>query len=219
MTACKAGLGDVFTYRFCGYNPAWFLVPPQLDQAVLLPPFGQRHPARVGGRSSVRAQAPLFPEDNILAQPYHYDVHFHNQLKARLLEHNTPTQIIRESTIAQHEVLDRFGNPTRQLDTQSAIAWNLSTATFYKAGGRPWKLMAIRRGVCYIGLAFKVDEKSPDPRSACCAAQMFLHGKVRFNDEEWRGFIEGTDSKTQLVGVRIREDSKGSHKGRMWSDS
>jgi hypothetical protein len=37
--------------------------------------------------------------------------------------------------------------------------------------------------------------------------ELFLHGKVRFNDEEWRGFSEGTDSKTQLVGVRIREDS------------
>jgi hypothetical protein len=178
------------------------------------------------------------------------------------LEHKTPTQIIRESTIAHREFLDRFGNPTRKLgNSQSEIAWNLSTATFYKAGGRPWKLGAIRRGVCYIGLAFKVDEKSPDPRSACCAAQMFLdsgdgvvfkgavgpwynpkrgefhlsreaarevvamaiesyvarvgqppaelflHGKVRFNDQEWRGFIEGTGSKTRLVGVRIREDS------------
>jgi hypothetical protein len=79
----------------------------------------------------LRAEPSLFPEDNILAQPYHYDVHFHNQLKARLLEHNTPTQIIRESTIAHHEFLDRFGNPTRKLgNSQSAIAWNLSTATF-----------------------------------------------------------------------------------------
>jgi hypothetical protein len=76
---------------------------------------------------TVRITEPsLFPEDNILAQPYRYDVHFHNQLKARLLEHNTPTRIIRESTIAHHEFLDRFGNPTRKLgnsqsETRSSV--------------------------------------------------------------------------------------------------
>ncbi|NIV95379.1 hypothetical protein GWN42_21945, partial [candidate division KSB1 bacterium] len=49
-----------------------------------------------------------------------------------------------------------------------------STAAFYKVGGRPWKIAEIRKGVCYIGLAFKKDEKDVDPRTACCAAQMFL---------------------------------------------
>ena len=113
--------------------------------------------------------------------------------------------------------------------------------------------------VCYIGMAFKLDEKVPGSRTACCAAQMFLdsgdgvvfkgavgpwynprrgefhlsryaareliymaiqayedkvgkppaelflHGKVRFDDEEWKGFVEGAGSSTKLVGVRIRE--------------
>ena len=45
---------------------------------------------------------------------------------------------------------------------------------FYKAGGRPWKIAKIRKGVCYIGLVFKQDKIEEDPRSACCAAQMFL---------------------------------------------
>lgn len=208
----------------------------------------------------LQTQASLFEEDQVLARPYHYDVHFHNQLKARLLECNAPTQIVRESTIARNEFLDLYGRPTRQLEPESAVAWNLSTATFYKAGGRPWKLSAIRDGVCYIGLAFKVDNKVRDNRNACCAAQMFLdsgdgvvfrgavgpwynpqrgefhlskeaarelvgmaieayeervgrppkeiflHGKVRFNDEEWSGFLEGASGSTKLVGVRIREN-------------
>jgi hypothetical protein len=156
---------------------------------------------------------------------------------------------IRAGAIGTPEGLRRFENWVQKIQ---------GLVTEPKASG---KLMAIRRGVCYIGLAFKVDEKSPDPRSACCAAQMFLdsgdgvvlkgavgpwynpkrgefhlsreaarevvamaiesyvarvgeppaelflHGKVRFNDEEWHGFIEGTDSNTRLVGVRIREDS------------
>jgi hypothetical protein len=57
---------------------------------------------------------------------------------------------------------------------QAAIAWNLATSSFYKAGGRPWKIQGIRDGVCYVGLVFKRDERHPDPQNACCAAQMFL---------------------------------------------
>lgn len=209
-------------------------------------------------------QHPLFPEDKQAAKPYHYDVNFHNQLKARLLEYSVPTQVIRESTLADKQASPLFGKMDSQKSAEArsaAIAWNLGATTFYKAGGRPWKLSSIRRGVCYIGLAFKRDEKSVDPRSACCAAQMFLdsgdgvvfkgavgpwykpnrgdfhlsttaakeliqmgitsykektgrapaevflHGKVRFNDYEWQGFFEGASPETKLVGVRIREDN------------
>ncbi|MGH9762319.1 MAG: hypothetical protein ACREDR_25835 [Blastocatellia bacterium] len=208
----------------------------------------------------------LFPEANLESVPYQFEVNFHNQLKARLLEHKALTQIIRESTIAHRDFTNRFGEPIRKLDVmESAIAWSISTAAFYKAGGRPWKIGSIRDGVCYIGLVFKRDERTTDPRSACCAAQMFLdsgdgvvfkgavgpwltpgqgdfhlsrkaakevvalalksymkphrgeprdppkelflHGKVRFNDEEWAGFREAVDSSTNLVGVRIHYES------------
>ncbi len=200
----------------------------------------------------------LFVEEGITI-PYQFEVNFHNQLKARLLEYHAPTQIIRESTIAHLEIRDKLGRPTRKLDAlQSAIAWNLCVAGFYKAGGQPWKLGAIRDGVCYIGLVFKQDLRNIDHRSSCCAAQMFLdsgdgvvfkgavgpwfspqekdfhlsgdaakelvgialrsytekkgkppnelflHGKVRFNDEEWLGFKAAVGRETNLVGVRIR---------------
>jgi hypothetical protein len=59
-------------------------------------------------------------------------------------------------------------------DGQPAIAWHLSTAAFYKAGGRPWKVAGVREGVCYVGLVFKQENRAGDPRNACCAAQMFL---------------------------------------------
>ncbi|TWT44376.1 hypothetical protein RAS1_07900 [Phycisphaerae bacterium RAS1] len=209
------------------------------------------------------AAAPLlFEEENKLAKPYEYELNFHHQLKARLLSHNAPTQIIRETTIAHRDFLDSKGEPTRKLDgMESAIAWTISTAAFYKSGGRPWKLGAARPGVCYVGLVFKQDEKHRDPRTACCAAQMFLdsgdgvvfkgavgpwyrgkrglfhlsreaatevirmcidsyadrfdgeppdevfiHGRVRFEDDEWAGFLDGAGGKTRVVGVRIRDD-------------
>lgn len=211
----------------------------------------------VGYAQKLQTQPSLFTQDNQAAIPYHYDVNFHNQLKARLLGTDTPTQILVESTLSHPE-----GRKAYTLRNQeSAIAWGIATTAFYKAGGRPWKISGIRDGVCYIGLVFKQDDKNPDPRSSCCAAQMFLdsgdglvfkgdvgpwhtpgrgefhlsreaareliklavdtytkkrgsapeelfiHGKVRFNDEEWKGFLDAVGPETNLVGIRIREET------------
>jgi len=118
----------------------------------------------------------LFPELDDLAEEYLYEVNFHNQLKARLLGSEIPTQIVRETTIAHRDFLNSLGQPIRDLGGQeSAIAWTISTAMFYKAGGRPWKLGGAREGVCYLGLVFKQDERDKNPKTACCAAQMFLN--------------------------------------------
>ena len=208
----------------------------------------------------LQSQPSFFPEDKQRAEPYYHDAHFHNQLKARLLSKFAPSQIVKESTLARYDFLDALGRPKQQIEAESAVAWNLSTATFYKAGGRPWKLSTVRKGVCYVGMAFKVDDKLIDPGNACCAAQMFLdsgdgvvfrgaigpwynkkrgdfhlsrdaarklvetavdayvdrighppvelflHGKVRFEDEEWAGFLEGAGNSTRVVGVRIRQN-------------
>lgn len=117
----------------------------------------------------------LFKEDNVEAEPYAYDADFHNQLKARLLPYLVATQIFRESTLAPYEYLDALGRPKRDFSKiMGHLAWSISTAAFYKTGGRPWKLADIRKNVCYIGLVYKLDERSGDMRNACCAAQMFL---------------------------------------------
>lgn len=116
----------------------------------------------------------LFAEEEQDAIPYRFELNFHNQLKAKLLEKRALTQVLRETTLAPGEFLNQFGYPTRRVDDPSTIAWNISTAVYYKVGGRPWKLNNIRDGVCYIGLVFKQDETHADVRQACCAAQMFL---------------------------------------------
>jgi hypothetical protein len=47
--------------------------------------------------------------------------------------------------------------------------------------------------------------------------ELFLHGKVKFNDEEWAGFRDAADVQTTLIGVRIKHEgffklfSKGTH--------
>ena len=55
--------------------------------------------------------------------------------------------------------------------------WNLSSALYYKGGGKPWKLATAREGVCYVGLAFRRADATytkGGPNTAACAAQMFL---------------------------------------------
>lgn len=206
----------------------------------------------------------LFPEVNEAAIPFSYEPDFHNQLKAKLLLRSAPLQIIQESTLTPDEFLKADGRPLRKVDAPSTVAWNLCTTAFYKAGGRPWKLNHVRRGVCYLGLVFKRDDRSGDASNACCAAQMFLdsgdgvvfkgavgpwysqnnrefhlkrdaarevvnlaietykqknydrkppselfiHGRVRFDDEEWEGFRSAVSDETNIVGVRI---NRGTH--------
>jgi hypothetical protein len=109
------------------------------------------------------------------AKTYNYDAQFHDQLKARLLQYTIPTQILRESTLAWREFKNTFGAPIRNFEKiEGHLAWTISTAAYYKAGGKPWKLGDIRPGVCYLGLVYKKIEKSKNPKNACCAAQMFL---------------------------------------------
>ena len=106
---------------------------------------------------------------------YNYDAQFHNQLKARLLEYTIPIQILRESTLDWRNYTNKLGMPMRDFSKiEGHLAWTLSTTTFYKSGGKPWKLSDIRKGVCYLGLVYKKINKSKDTSNACCAAQMFL---------------------------------------------
>lgn len=99
---------------------------------------------------------------------------FHRQMKAKLLVHAQPCQIIRETTIAPEKHLDRLGRPKRGTQDPATVAWNLATALYYKSQSRPpWKVAGMREGVCYVGFVFKLIPNHRD-HHACCAAQMFL---------------------------------------------
>lgn len=202
----------------------------------------------------------LFEADNRSAEIYLYELDFHNQLKARLLERLAAVQVVRETTLAPEEFLKSNGMPLRALQDPATLAWNFATTCFFKAGGKPWQLASVRPGVCYVGLVFKEDASDPEEGSVCCGAQMFLdsgdgvvfkgtrgrwktgpgeyhldrdmarelmsvvidayrkghggqapkelfvHGKTRFNAEEWEGFRDTVPWETNVVCVRIRED-------------
>lgn len=143
--------------------------------------FQGGHGHRLGSREQhIRSQMEDFFEPYETEQ-YAYSVDFRRQIKARVMELEIPIQIIRESTLRLGAAEQRFG--VRQLTPLSDRAWNVSTALYYKAGGKPWKLGGVRDGVCYVGVSFKNTETS---HNACSAAQMFLNdgdGVVFLGDE------------------------------------
>lgn len=126
-------------------------------------------PTRAERRRREQGQQDLFNE--VDPAIYHFSVDFRRQIKARAMRDNLPIQIIRESTL---DITDgwRFGD--RRLTPLCDRAWNLMTTLYYKAGGKPWRLSTARPGVCYIGIAYRLDGSNSDIRSACCAAQLFL---------------------------------------------
>ena len=143
-----------------------------------------------------------FPSDQ-----YDWSNDFRRQIKARSMEHTIPIQLIRESTLTLNDKTENRG-----LTPLSDRAWNLSTALYYKACGKPWKLADAREGVCYIGLAFRREENASDySRTACCAAQMFLDSGdgVVFRGEfgpwyspkEHEFHLSRSEAKNLLAGV------------------
>lgn len=105
---------------------------------------------------------------------YRYSVDFRRQIKARAMEvkNPVPIQILRESTLETHEDPDaKFGSTKSPISDR---AWNISTALYFKAGGKPWKLDTAREGVCYLGIVFRRLDPTIGDQTACSAALMFL---------------------------------------------
>ena len=109
--------------------------------------------------------------DNYNPQQYQWSTDFRRQLKARSMQYGIPVQILRESTLRLTNHLVRGERPLTPLSDRM---WNISTALYYKCGGKPWRLMTARDGVCYIGIAFRRAVIPEKGETACCAAQMFL---------------------------------------------
>lgn len=100
---------------------------------------------------------------------YLHSKDFRRQLKLRAMEYGIPVQIVRESTLSLDD-----DDRSRSLTPLSDRMWNLSTALYYKMGGKPWRLANAREGVCYIGLAYRRLSNADRDRTACCAALMFV---------------------------------------------
>jgi len=219
-------------------------------------------PGEFPKRQKVRTDLPLFAGilDQSAESAFDDVPDFHRQIKARLLQEAQTCQLVRETTLAPEQFLNRAGYPKRGTQDRATVAWNLATGLYYKSQEEPpWKVASMREGVCYIGLVFKVLPNHHE-NHACCAAQMFLsegdgvvfrgangpwkterrdfhlsktaakqliervlktykskfgtypkelfiHGKTKFNDEEWEAFSEAAPEGTNIVAVRIQPTS------------
>lgn len=157
----------------------WFAVIPEevhrFGRPKSVVPRDQREKASgtIGRRAakSILSAGSLFIEEMEAAALYEYELNFHNQLKARLLDTGQVLQVVRETTLTPSEFEE---GARRSLQDPASVAWNLATTSFYKAGGRPWRVAEVREGVCYVGLVFKHIESAKGSDNACCGAQMFL---------------------------------------------
>jgi hypothetical protein len=129
-----------------------------------------------GKKQNERADIPLFGGiiDQSAEEIFDDAPDFHRQIKAAFLKISKTTQILRETTLAPEAFVNEKGFPIRRTQDPATVAWNLATGLYYKTQPLPpWRLAAIRPGVCYIGLVYKLIPNHPK-NFACCAAQMFL---------------------------------------------
>lgn len=127
-------------------------------------------------KQSSRSDLPLLAEviDEKIENIFDDIPDFHRQVKAKLLGCKSPSQLIRETTLAPEENLNKAGYPKRGTQDVATVAWNLATGLYYKTQTNPpWMIANMRPSVCYIALVFKVLPNHPK-NHACCAAQMFL---------------------------------------------
>jgi hypothetical protein len=120
---------------------------------------------------SILSKGSMFPEEMEAAAVYEYELNFHNHLKARLMDTGQVIRVAKEVTL---DPPTEKAKAKARMQDPATIAWNLSTTSFYKIGGRPWRLAELRDGVCYVGLVFKRIERPSGRDNACCGAQMFL---------------------------------------------
>ena len=125
---------------------------------------------QVEDRKSGQLSLGFDDEEPVSIEFMSYSPDFRRQIKARVMAYDIPIQIVKESTLL---ISDQVRNGEPGVNPLSDRLWNLGTALFYKSGHKPWRTPWAREGVCYIGLAYRIDDRND--RSACCAAQMFLN--------------------------------------------
>jgi hypothetical protein len=206
--------------------PVWFVIIPEV---VYLHgrPKSKAAPSKSNVRIGLKKEdrSPkltfLFDDLNKLKEAYLYEVHFHNQLKAKLLSEKMVTQIVRESKIAYRELWKSELQIKAEERFDTAKAWNISTSLYYKSGGLPWVLADARERVSYLGLVFKKVDTEETNRNACCAAQMFLNSGdgliFRGNIGPWynpetKQFHLSKDDAFQLISKALETFKQKDHK-------
>jgi hypothetical protein len=89
------------------------------------------------------------------------------------LKSPSPIQLLRESTA--NGILNYNSSQRRSTQDPASFAWNFSTAIYYKAKGKPWRLAKLRQDTCFVGISFYRDKLSYNDEIQTSMAQVFTH--------------------------------------------
>lgn len=92
-------------------------------------------------------------------------------IKGQIMEYGIPIQFLQEEKAAA--VLN-YRSPSRVQDP-ATFAWNIATAMYYKADGKPWRLAKLDEGTCYVGVSFYRSYLRPREDLQVSMAQVFTH--------------------------------------------
>lgn len=91
---------------------------------------------------------------------------FWRALKAGSMKFSMPTQIAWPSTL-------NINDKSKQRQSDSAVAWNISVALHYKGSGYPWTMTRMKQGTCYVGISFFKDQTDDSKKMRTSMAQIF----------------------------------------------
>ena len=130
---------------------------------------------------------------------------FRNSLKGKAMKNGIPIQLIKESTL--NHVLNYENLVKKTREDPATFSWNFSTALYYKANGKPWRLAKLREDTCYIGISFFVDKLSPNRNIQVSMAQVFTHNgeglvlrgtEVDIDEKTKRPYLKKKQSQTLM---------------------
>jgi hypothetical protein len=101
------------------------------------------------------------------------DLNFRRALKGKIMQYGIPIQILRETSTRGFLF---YGEPkVKVVQEPATFAWNLATALYYKANGKPWRLAKLRQDTCCVGISFFHNLRNPDLDVQTSMAQVFTH--------------------------------------------
>jgi hypothetical protein len=136
---------------------------------------------------------------------------FHHHLKARAmsLSGTKPVQLMLSSTSDPTRARkSKIKRVTRRIQDDATRAWNLHTALYYKAQGRPWRVPRDRKEVttCFVGVSFYFDLKRATVLTSM--AQVFDErgdgvvvrgGPVTLSKDDRTPHLSGQDAESLLL--------------------
>ena len=89
------------------------------------------------------------------------------------------------------------------LDSGDGVVFRGAVGPWYNADTNTYHLSrtAARELVSLALNTYRAKHNDRPPR------EVFIHGQVEFNEQEWEGFVEATPAVTNIVGVKIRDDA------------